>query len=1734
MTVYPFDIDSDATIIRVDDNITEIGGEAINQCRDAIIAIEQEMGISPAGSAGSLADRLNVSLEADGSIKASALTSVGLATLPIVNAHVGASAGIAEYKLSLDYSTDDLHTLIVSNTTLINALTGYFNTLNSDLSIHITGGSLLSDNSPARHVASHIDLNAVPSDSRDSGFTWSGLLDKDGDLRLAETVAEALNLINIDLVNHENATSEAHAASAITVDSSDFQELPPTITNVQEALDAIDDLEVSNIGGHRATQHAPGIPRIARSQAFGLPDGYRENVVPVTPATSYLVHSPNVSPVDSISVGDDLISFNPTDTTLFDSQFRLVKVGDVVRINYGNAVEASYMVESVRYTPGSEWIVRINGVNLYDSSTCLARIDRSKYDENTYGVLAVAPANASPIGDFSTIMSSLIVGSPRGASVLGLGFDPNQLDATHYKLYLELYPSGDPTEKIISLPAIDVTGNAGATPGLYTLESVVRETNNSLRQTGYNYRFIAFEYRGEFGLMLADAIGSASFSVVNGSNSSGTIVTGIYTENVVDASDPENFDPLGLGVLGADIASPTYQTAFVDSTSAQYPTKVIVPLKERNYIVNGRRRDDFAATYLANEDGYWDGYISDRTVVGIATVETTYTVLEDLRAAGLKTGKTLVIQPAVEFDDSTYDDVDYGRFIIKDVNFVATCEGSYHTEITVINGIHAAGTPVAFSSDFPQPVRIFFSEDSISFNIENIIDEVPTGTSWRRFHEVFVSERGNTFTHERARLPVQISSGRSALGTSQFHITDVSPKLRGYRNSDVLDFTKNIRFYVLSYDSDTGEYDGYLGEPLGSGITNTGIRLTARKNVPTRFYDETNVDYVELVFLETEDPGTDVLSSTTPRYADIELFNSLQPNDELLYIASCEVSWPISSSSDQIVRFVKDRREFGSIDANDFTQSAIDFIRAGDRHLHENGVIQGFEYQTINVDDNREIFFSGGIALVNGSIVLANNGSVTIPQISPEGESLPQDVTWAICLNEFGEFTPILVTDEKTQYFATPGSGNYYLQSVSYNELLNVRKDLTLLYLVEATIASVTITEDDLTDLRKNIKGGANNTAITLAGEQVIGNFNDFVVATNWVKNFSTTVKTVKVKGEFTLTEAVDLTGFTSPVVFEGEGGIINITSAKGLLVGSNVELRELTFNYNPTGLSYGSNNKVNSGNGCLYIEPTATIGDSTGEENIKVIDCVFNCSLETTQRPPFIGFDLDKDDIIRNVVIKGNKFNDDATEDQAAVAIITATSGSGTTATGLLNILISENIGLQKQGCYIAPTSWTSGQGINCRNVIISNNSFGAIGFLTSDRGLADDSLDGLQRVSGILVEGNKAIFIGTLDDEGHSVLFSDVFNFGTGRVIISKNFANFIHCNVSSNSTMTPNLSITNNQLDGYSQDYLNDRFETTNFAAIKVAGAANTIVSNINIVENNITYGEYNGEVYEYHIGIMTVFSNPFISKNYVFGIEDSATAGTNTAPIYIYGNNTSSPVRILDNYLSRSSGTSINGFIYDAGPTFPAGNSGFIKNNYFNSRFIDSANTDTTVTNITGIAISDNYNQTYITYVPGTEGKYEFNEVASGHTLSDGYTSAKVNVTPVISTENSIVLTISSGSTSTFSWLVSLNGLIPVGASIVSLSLTAEASGTITNSTFSMELGNENVSAATFETTSDSTAFDFSSAATETTTTLTPSDPDDYRNVQDGTSNLYFILNCDNLVTTPSRSIDFSGLTITYRF
>lgn len=218
---YPGEFDTDVELPRIDDNITEIGADAINSLRDAIFSIEEAIGTNPQGNMDDFVSRINRVIDANGNIKTSALESMSIVTLPIVDRHIGDTAGIKESKLDLDYGTSYLNSKVENAADDIETVRTSLSSFVSQAVSHYTGQG-------NRHDGYAIDL--------------------DEPIRGYSNVGAALHTVNNDFSDHEaNISGGAHHAFGIAVNN-EFDNF--SATNVQEAL-----IELDNIGSGVIEQH---------------------------------------------------------------------------------------------------------------------------------------------------------------------------------------------------------------------------------------------------------------------------------------------------------------------------------------------------------------------------------------------------------------------------------------------------------------------------------------------------------------------------------------------------------------------------------------------------------------------------------------------------------------------------------------------------------------------------------------------------------------------------------------------------------------------------------------------------------------------------------------------------------------------------------------------------------------------------------------------------------------------------------------------------------------------------------------------------------------------------------------------------------------------------------------------------------------------------------------------------------------------------------------------------------------------------------------------------------------------------------------------------------------------------------------------------------------------------------------------------------------------------------------
>ena len=234
MSKYPGQLDTNAELVPVADNATEITSESINALREAVFAIQHALGTNPQGTTANLKARLEQILNPDGTFKSAALVAAGLIALPITNAMIGTSAAIHESKLDLDVPTQTLQTQIASNNIDIASLLVAYNALLVSLASHANGQT-------QRHDGYDIDVLG--------GLTSAPAI---------TTVGAALDFIYNSLVSHRGLlAANEHPASAISYTPD--PDGPFTATNVQDAVTQIDTAFQEDRRKHNNFAHTNGI-----------------------------------------------------------------------------------------------------------------------------------------------------------------------------------------------------------------------------------------------------------------------------------------------------------------------------------------------------------------------------------------------------------------------------------------------------------------------------------------------------------------------------------------------------------------------------------------------------------------------------------------------------------------------------------------------------------------------------------------------------------------------------------------------------------------------------------------------------------------------------------------------------------------------------------------------------------------------------------------------------------------------------------------------------------------------------------------------------------------------------------------------------------------------------------------------------------------------------------------------------------------------------------------------------------------------------------------------------------------------------------------------------------------------------------------------------------------------------------------------------------------------------------
>lgn len=478
---YPDSLDTDAQIPRIDDNITEIGGEAINSLRDAVFAIEKALGIDPQGNSTDLVSRLSTSIDNAGNLKASALSAAGLVTLPIYNNQIAANAGIEESKLDLNYSTASLKTTLDSLSVLVNSINSILTNQIGNLGSHVSHPS-----SYGRHYASDIDVN-------ESTSSFDG-----------NTVQQSIDTLDDNINNHINKTSDAHNASAISLEQGSFQSL--NSDNVQSAIEELEGLELLELNRHRDRNHANGLLNVNEVSL----DGYNHSIVIID------------SSAIRIDSGDqNIVKYIASPSAV---QFGKINRNDQINV----VINGKTYVRVIKNTEGTNRVLIYGSIPT--SGTGTAAIYQTSEENFTPTALKVTIRNSSRL--LRPAILQLI--HPSAAYIIGSRQQNSLLDPTHRNLRFRFYggTSGDTGDIDIYTEMLSFSTSTST----WTAKNIARVLNENIfapPKTGLttptHYPLAAFDYRGELGIAYDEAISDGYIEIASPSANSASSILG-FTE----------------------------------------------------------------------------------------------------------------------------------------------------------------------------------------------------------------------------------------------------------------------------------------------------------------------------------------------------------------------------------------------------------------------------------------------------------------------------------------------------------------------------------------------------------------------------------------------------------------------------------------------------------------------------------------------------------------------------------------------------------------------------------------------------------------------------------------------------------------------------------------------------------------------------------------------------------------------------------------------------------------------------------------------------------------------------------------------------------------------------------------------------------------------------------------------------------------------------------------------------
>ena len=407
---YPNQIDTNSELPVVRGNLDEIGPDAINSLRSAIIQIEKVLGINPQGAIGStVGSRLSKSIDQSGNLLREALERANVLFGQITNDNIAKDASIDEQKLKLNIPTSVLQSEISYISGLIDTMVSQIRELSSLYSAHI------STSASNRHPSSAISHPAT------TGSSITSFKGNDATSSVSDVLTDIIES-HINFNGETTADNNSHLAEQIYFDNQNYPDVI-TSSNVQGAIDNLAGSANLFLIDYKNLNNSNGLVRKA-------------NFVDSSVGSNFGIL---IAESVSISIAEN-ISTNKITQVIFDVSIPApdfpIKKNDFIHIST-LTISSEFQIYDVEYDPSDSSL--ISSIYVFGNFSSNISSDNANVYYKRKDLFQSGSLLIGGIYDTSLTSSNTIsVSNPSSAMIISSGLKPYEISDTNKFLNISI------------------------------------------------------------------------------------------------------------------------------------------------------------------------------------------------------------------------------------------------------------------------------------------------------------------------------------------------------------------------------------------------------------------------------------------------------------------------------------------------------------------------------------------------------------------------------------------------------------------------------------------------------------------------------------------------------------------------------------------------------------------------------------------------------------------------------------------------------------------------------------------------------------------------------------------------------------------------------------------------------------------------------------------------------------------------------------------------------------------------------------------------------------------------------------------------------------------------------------------------------------------------------------------------------------------------------------------------